>query len=133
MLCHPVAPEPKAVRKRRKIERVLQRLCRGGTLWDGTVGACVRGIAAGLDMALVCHTHEVMHASIDAVESALADGTLSDARVTDALARLERMRAFRRQQREASITPFDPSEAFREFVESNSATGDDPTWETVAG
>ncbi len=58
-----------------------------GPLWGGTVGACVRGIAAGLDMALVCHTHDVMHASIDAVETALKDGTLSDVRVAEAFAR----------------------------------------------
>jgi beta-N-acetylhexosaminidase len=104
-----------------------------GALWGGTVGACVHGIAAGLDMALVCHTHELMHASIDAVEAALADGTLSEERVTDALGRLERVRAFRREQLEVAVPAFEPSEAFRLFVESNSATGDDPTWETVAG
>ncbi len=102
-----------------------------GPLWGGTVGACVRGIAAGLDMALVCHTHDVMHASIDAVETALKDGTLSDARVAEAFARLELTRGFRRQQRQATLAPFEPSEAFRQFVDASPATGADPTWESV--
>ena len=102
-----------------------------GALWGGTVGACVRGIAAGLDMALVCHTHAVMHASIDAAVMASKDGTLSEERVAQALGRLEQTRGFRRQQREATISPFEPSDAFRQFVDSNSAMGADPTWESV--
>ena len=102
-----------------------------GALWGGTVGACVRGLAAGLDMAVVCHTHTVMHASIDAVKAALQDGALSEARVTQALARIEQTRQYRRHQREVTIAPFEPSEAFGQFVNSNKATGIDPTWESV--
>ncbi|NCF92024.1 MAG: beta-N-acetylhexosaminidase [Verrucomicrobiaceae bacterium] len=104
-----------------------------GAFWGGTVGACVRGIGAGLDMALVCHTHEVMHASIDAVDAALKDNTLSEARVAQALARLERARGFRRELRNSTIAPFEPSDAFRQFIGSSTATGADPTWETVVG
>ena len=66
-------------------------------------------------------------------DAALKDNTLSEARVAQALARLERTRGFRRELRNSTIAPFEPSDAFRQFISSSTATGADPTWETVVG
>ncbi len=108
----------------------MKAIADGGS-WGGTVGASVRGIEAGVDMALVCHTHDVMHQAIDAVEAAAAEGAISQERIAQALERLERTRQFRREQRNATIAPFQSTKAFRSFAEIQVADGEDPTWESV--
>ena len=104
-----------------------------GEIWGGTVGASVRGIKAGVDMALVCHTHEVMHKAIDAVDAAVAKGHISQERVGQALKRLKRARQFRRTHRNDSRQSLQPTQTFQSFVESHVADGDDPTWQSAVG
>jgi len=48
----------------------------------------VRGLNAGVDLFLVCHTQEKVHRAIAAVEKALDDGTLSAERVAQSLHRI---------------------------------------------
>ncbi|MFB6073702.1 MAG: beta-N-acetylhexosaminidase [Haloarculaceae archaeon] len=54
----------------------------------GTPEGCVRALAAGCDLLLVCHTPEVQHASIDAVLEAVRSGRIEEARVDDAVERI---------------------------------------------
>jgi len=51
--------------------------------------AAVRALKAGVDNLLVCHSASVAHGMIDAVGSAVRDGTLPALRVREALRRLE--------------------------------------------
>ncbi|MFI4859535.1 MAG: beta-N-acetylhexosaminidase [Phycisphaerales bacterium JB063] len=53
--------------------------------------AVLAGIGAGLDLALVSHTAELAHASIDRLEAALASGGLDAGRVADATNRVARL------------------------------------------
>ncbi len=102
-----------------------------GTRWDGTVGAAVAGLQAGIDMPLICHTHAVMLNAIDAAERAYQEGELAEARVREALAHLESCRAFRRAQQDKSFPWFEPSAAFQSFLSEAADAGEDPTWEGV--
>ena len=102
-----------------------------GTDWDGTVGATVQAIQAGVDLVLVSHTHELMHAAIDRAAAAAGSGQLSAARVAEALEKLEAVRDFRRAARSKDFPAFVPSKAFEQLIQSSTAQGDDPTWGEV--
>lgn len=55
--------------------------------------AIVRGVAAGVDQFLVCHSATRMHAAIDALIHAVESGELSRERLRSASQRLQRFRA----------------------------------------
>lgn len=55
--------------------------------------ACVRAVQAGVDLLLVCHTRQVQIDSTLALAEAVKDGTISQERLQDALARIEKMKA----------------------------------------
>ena len=55
--------------------------------------ACVKAVAAGVDLLLVCHTRQVQIDSTLALAEAVKDGTISQERLNDALARIEKMKA----------------------------------------
>lgn len=58
-----------------------------------TPQACVRAVCAGVDLLLVCHTRQVQIDSMLALAQAVSDGTIPEARLSDALARIEKMKA----------------------------------------
>ena len=56
---------------------------------DGDAGEiAVKALRAGCDMLLWCHNSEKARLALDAIEKALDDGTLDQARVSDAIARV---------------------------------------------
>lgn len=55
--------------------------------------ACVRAVQAGVDLLLVCHTRQVQIDSTLALAEAVQNGTITQERLTDALARIEKMKA----------------------------------------
>ena len=54
--------------------------------------ACVRAVQAGVDLLLVCHTRQVQIDSTMALAEAVKNGTISQERLKDALARIEKMK-----------------------------------------
>ena len=58
-----------------------------------TPEACVRAVQAGVDLLLVCHTRQVQIDSTLALAEAVKNGTISQERLTDALTRIEKMKA----------------------------------------
>ena len=60
-----------------------------GALNQGAEEVAVRALAAGCDLLLWCHSSEQARAALGAIERALDDGTLDEARVRDAIARVD--------------------------------------------
>ena len=58
-----------------------------------TPEACVRAVQAGVDLLLVCHTRQVQIDSTLALAEAVKNGTITEARLEDALARIGKMKA----------------------------------------
>jgi beta-N-acetylhexosaminidase len=55
--------------------------------------ACVRAVQAGVDLLLVCHTRQVQIDSTMALAEAVENGTITQGRLHDALARIEKMKS----------------------------------------
>ncbi len=66
----------------------------------------VRGLNAGVDLFLCCHTHEKVAAIVDAIERALSDGRVPSHRFQQAL---ERVNAFTRRWAAPPLERFDAS------------------------
>jgi beta-N-acetylhexosaminidase len=72
----------------------------------GVGDAAVRGVAAGMDMLLVCHSAERAHSVIDALSQATLSGDIA----LDVVVRaLERQRHFASRWAAAAAQSFDPS------------------------
>ena len=59
-----------------------------GALEQDAATIAVRALAAGVDMLLWCHSSEKARAALQAIERALEDGALDEARVNDAIERV---------------------------------------------
>jgi beta-N-acetylhexosaminidase len=76
-----------------------------------------RGLLAGVDAFLCCHRETLAHAAIDEIVRAMAEGRVPSARVSDALARRERLTSrFARGPDEPSRLDLLDSDAHRALV-----------------
>jgi beta-N-acetylhexosaminidase len=59
--------------------------------------AAVMALAAGCDLLLFCHRQDWLRTAVEAVERAVVDGRLPEARVADAYRRVTRLLQWRRR------------------------------------
>lgn len=76
--------------------------------------AAVLSIQAGVDIVLVCHEYEQMHAVFEAVEQAVIEGTLDEQRIDESVYRILRLKT-KYELEDVSILSVDPAEINRQL------------------